>query len=468
MDDKHPLPWFEVGSGAVEITHQREMADGSEERIQPNVGLLPLVHRTDIEWIINIFKLKNPSSYWQETTKQTTTNAPILSGDLPASVDVAIIGGGILGASIGYSLTRTGIKAAILERTALAYGATGRNGGFVSVGTAESYASAILRLGHKTARAVLNITRENQVILRRILADEEIACEYAEPGRLSLALSEDQLRSLKQDVAAFQDEGIDAKILGLEEVQGLIRTPLSEEIVGGKFVPEQGVVHPLRLVQDLVEAAQRRGMRAYLASVLQLLLDGASVLIRTTQGNLHARTVIVTTNAWTSEILPQLSTLITPVRGQVLAYAPTSLVFPIPISASITPTGEYWQQRSDGTIILGGCRAAAPNHDTGILLNQPTPEVQSALEQIFPRLFPQLRKLQVRQRWAGPMAFTRDYIPIIDHLPNLPHIWVVAGFSGHGMPFGLRLGELLAEALTNGTWPGELEAFKMDRLSSKE
>jgi len=410
-------------------------------------------------------QIQEPSSYWQETARRTTTSAPILSTDLPPSIDVAIIGGGILGASIGYYLARIGIKAAILERTALAYGATGRNGGFVSIGTAEPYAAAILRLGHETARAVLTVTIDNQVLLRNILAEEEIACDYAEPGRLSLALNEDQLHNLKQDTAAFQTEGIAANILNREEVQALIKTPLGEEIVGGKFIPGQGVVHPLRLVQCLVEAAQRRGMQVYLATVQQLISDGTSILIHTSHRILRAGTVIVTTNAWTGDILPQISQLITPVLGQVLAFAPTSPVFPIPISASITPTGEYWQQRSDGTIILGGCRADAPNHDIGILPNQPTPEVQSALEQIFPRLFPQFKGLQIKQRWAGPMAFTRDYIPIIDRLPNSPHIWVAAGFSGHGMPFGLRLGQLFSQALTNNQWPGELEPFKIDRAT---
>jgi glycine/D-amino acid oxidase-like deaminating enzyme len=209
-------------------------------------------------------------------------------------------------------------------------------------------------------------------------------------------------------------------------------------------------------------------MRAYLATVQQLVPDGAGVLVHTTQGILRAGTVIVTTNAWTGEILPQLSQFIIPVRGQALAYAPTSGIFPVPLSASITPTGEYWQQSSDGTIVLGGCRAAAPNQDIGILLNQPTPEVQTALEQIFPRLFPHLRGLQVKQRWAGLMAFTRDYIPIIDRLPTSPHIWIAAGFSGHGMPFGLRLGQLLSQALSNNTWPKEMEPFKINRATLRE
>lgn len=67
--------------------------------------------------------------------------------------------------------------------------------------------------------------------------------------------------------------------------------------------------------------------------------------------------------------------------------------------------------RLDGSILLGGCRAAAPAGDVGILVNQPTPEVQTALAQVFPRLFPALNGLKVTHRWAGRMAFTPDYNP---------------------------------------------------------
>ncbi len=103
-----------------------------------------------------------PPSYWQKTV----TPIP-LSSDLPSFVDVAIVGGGILGAALSYWLARAGVNAAILERTALADGATGRNGGFLSTGTTEPYSDAIKRLGHETARGVLKVTLENQVLLTR-------------------------------------------------------------------------------------------------------------------------------------------------------------------------------------------------------------------------------------------------------------------------------------------------------------
>jgi len=133
------------------------------------------------------------------------------------------------------------------------------------------------------------------------------------------------------------------------------------------------------------------------------------------------------------------------------------------MSAAITPTGEYWQQRNDGTIVLGGCRAVAPGGDSGIRLNQPTVEVQMALEQVLPRLFPGLRGLEVASRWAGIMAFTPDYLPIVDRVPDMQGVLVVGGFCEHGMPFALRLGQLLTEALTKEGWPTALTPFRLDR-----
>jgi glycine/D-amino acid oxidase-like deaminating enzyme len=155
----------------------------------------------------------------------------------------------------------------------------------------------------------------------------------------------------------------------------------------------------------------------------------------------------------------------TPVRGQALAFAPAPAIFAHGMGAALTPTGEYWQQAPDGTIVLGGCRAVAPGQDIGIRDSWPTPEVQAALERALPSVFPALVRLRVARRWAGPMAFTADYLPIADRAPELPNTWVVGGFCGHGMPFGMRMGQLLAQAAVDGAPPAALTPFRLDRAS---
>lgn len=126
-------------------------------------------------------------SYWQRTTPTFP-----LSTDLPPTVEVAVVGAGLLGAATCYWLARAGVRVVLLERTALADGATGRNGGFVRAGPAGSYTEAISRLGDETARAVMEFTLESRSLLRQVVQEEAIACDYREPGTLRFAITEAQ------------------------------------------------------------------------------------------------------------------------------------------------------------------------------------------------------------------------------------------------------------------------------------
>jgi gamma-glutamylputrescine oxidase len=405
---------------------------------------------------------REPISYWHRTSPHFS-----LSNELPRTVDVLVVGSGLFGAATAYWLARSERKVALLDRVTVAYGASGRNGGFVVAGMHEEYRAAIARLGHEVARAVMSISYENQAVLRQVLAEEKIDCHYREPGSLGLALGEAQVSEVRRNIEALRADGFPAQWIERAEVQELIHTPLGPEILGGKFLPGQALVHSARLIQGLVQAAQRHGAKAYQARALRLTQDGESVLVETSNGTIKAGVVVLATNAWTSELIPEMKELIVPVRGQIMAYAPTAPVFTTAVFASITETEEYWQQTLDGSIVLGGCRALAPGRDVGVWESVPTAEVQAALQQIFPRLFPHLTGLQVVQRWAGLMDFTPDRIPIVDRVPGLENAWFVGGLSGHGMPFGMLIGQMLAEAVQTGKAPEALRPFALERETLK-
>jgi gamma-glutamylputrescine oxidase len=399
-------------------------------------------------------------SYWQRSSPSFS-----LSTNLPSVADVAIIGGGLLGAATCYWLARAGVRGVLLERKALANGATGRNGGFVRAGTAESYPEAIARLGPQTARAVMDITYENRALLRQVLQEEEITCDYREPGALQLALTEAQSEQQRQEVELLQAEGFSAQLLDRAQVQAMINTPLTSEILGGRFLPEQSLVHSARLVQGLVQAALRHGGDACQAEVYEIEQNGANVRLRTSQGSLDAQTVIVAINAWTSTLLPELTNVIVPVLEQMQAYEAIDPIFPMALSVRMN-TGEYMQQAPSGTLLIGGCGSVAPNAGVGVWESVPTTLVQKAIEQIFPQIFPQLApQLRVVQRWAGLLGCTEDMHPIVDYAPTFPRVFFVGGFSGHGMPFGMRFGQLLATAAMDGSLPSALRPFRLDRPS---
>jgi glycine/D-amino acid oxidase-like deaminating enzyme len=331
-------------------------------------------------------------------------------------------------------------------------------------GTAERYPAAVARLGHATARAVWQITLDNRALLRQVLNEEAIDCDYREPGHVHLALGEAQLAELASDVAALRAEGFQADLLERRQLQELIATPLGPTISGGVYAPEDGLLHSARLVYGLAAAAERHGALLVTNTALTgLAREGGGLLAHTTRGRLRAEAVVVAANAWLGQLVPALSGYVTPVRGQALSFEPAPASFACGMGATLTPTGEYWQQAPDGTIVLGGCRAIAPGKDVDIRDSRPTREVQAALEQVLPSLFPALSGLRVARRWAGLMAFTPDYLPIADRAPELPNTWVVGGFCGHGMPFGLRLGQLLARAAADGTPDSVLAPFRLDR-----
>jgi glycine/D-amino acid oxidase-like deaminating enzyme len=257
--------------------------------------------------------------------------------------------------------------------------------------------------------------------------------------------------------------GFAGEVLDRDQVQAMVRTPLGEEIRGASYAPNGALLHSERYLCGLAEAARRHGSRLVRAGVTGLAPDGDGTRLQTTAGPLTAGRVVVALNAWTDSLVPSLAGTVVPVRGQILAYAPSAHVFETGMGASVTPTGEYWQQAPDGSIVIGGCRQDAPNGDVGVREMAPTDDVTGKIEQVLPRLFPELTGLAVARRWAGLMAFTSDFVPVADAAPEMPGVWVGGGFCGHGMPFGPRIGQLLAEAAISGTTPEALAPLRIDR-----
>lgn len=399
-----------------------------------------------------------PQSYWHATA------APLIPTDpLPEAADVVVVGGGLLGCWTAYWLARSGVAVTLIERTAISWGATGRNGGFVRAGTAEGYADTVARIGREAALAVWQLSEAGQDLVGQVIAEEAIDCDYRTPGTLSLALDDAALDRMRAGLDSMPADSLPGALLDRRGVQELIDTPLGPEIAGGLYFADGALLHSARYLAGVARAAQRHGARLCLAGVdgLDPIADGT--IVRTSAGAVRAGKVVVAVNAWTDELVPALAGKIVPVRGQILAYEPSRRVFTAGVGASVSPTGEYWQQTLDGSIVIGGCRGDAPGGDLGVREMTPTADVIGSIAAVLPRLFPELAGLRVARRWAGLMAFTADYLPVAGAAPGLPGVWVTGGYCGHGMPYGPRVGQLLAEAAMTGTTPAPLAPLRLDR-----
>jgi glycine/D-amino acid oxidase-like deaminating enzyme len=401
-----------------------------------------------------------PSSYWH-----ATFTPPVPDADLPSTSDVVVVGGGLLGCWTAYWLAKQGVQVTLLEKTAISWGATGRNGGFLMSGTSAGYRHTIATIGHQAARDLHALTRRGQALVYEVVAEEGIECDLRTPGTMHLTLAGEDEADVIAGVEALHADGFPGELLDRHGVQAHMRTPLADDVIGGVFQAEGGLLHSGRYLAGIAAAAQRHGARLVRAGVSSLTPDGEGTIIETTVGTIRAGRVIVALNAWCDELVPAVAGKIVPVRGQILAYEPADRAFDCGLGAAITPTGEYWQQTPDGSIVIGGCRADAPGGDVGVREMTPTPDVTAKIEDVIPRLFPKLAGLPVARRWAGLMAFTSDYLPVADAVPDMPGVWVTGGYCGHGMPFGPIVGQLLADAAVTGHTPSALAALALDRPS---
>lgn len=403
------------------------------------------------------------TSHWH-----ATLDRPALpDDDLPPRADVAVVGGGVLGAMATYWLARAGARPVLVERGGPAAGASGNNGGLCITGTAESYPDAVARLGREAAKAIWALTLDGFALLQSVVAEEAIDCQLRPAGHINLALDEAQLEGFRRAAALLREDGFDGvEPLDRAAAAEALGVELGPEVVGGKFNRNAASLHSARLVHGVLAAAARHGARlCWRAEVRALRAGDGRVTLETSRGALEAGAAVVAANAWSGDLLPELAGLIVPVRGQALATARIAPALRCAFGASLTPTGEYGQQTPEGTVIFGGCRTVAPGRDVGVREMVPTDEVQAAMDEALVRLFPALRGVAIERRWAGLMAFTPDHTPVAGAAPGMPGVWFAGGFSGHGMPFSAPLGRLLAEAALSGAAPAALAPLSLGRAS---
>jgi glycine/D-amino acid oxidase-like deaminating enzyme len=378
---------------------------------------------------------------------------------------VVVIGAGITGLSAAYWLVRAGVRVAVLEQEAVGAGATGRNAGFIPIGTAEPYPVTIEKVGREAAQALWMLTERNYTLVGDLILEEEIDCDFREPGHLHLAISEQQLLAQAGWLSALWTDGFRwGDMLDRRETQEEVLSELGPRVVGA-LRTSGALAHSGKLLAGLAVAAERRGVRFHRAKVRAVEPGRDAALVRTASGEVSAATVIVASNAQLGSLLPSVAGVVEPVRGQMLVTRPLPRLFPLGMTVHVTESGEYWQQTPSGEVVLGGCRARSPVRDRGTLSDDTTEDVQAALRELLPSLFPGMPQVEVTGSWAGTMGFTPDSLPVVDHAADSDRIWCAGAYSGHGMALAPIVGALMSYSIVSGAPAAALGVFGLNRAS---
>ena len=413
--------------------------------------------------------------------------------ELPAAADVVVIGAGLTGASAAYHLAReggSGVRVVVLDRGDPAGEASGRNGGNFelfpenSVGVYEGLARerlAFLRRRYphlpaevlqaeseRQASLVLGVSLRNRDLLRSIILREHIDCDFAPRGWLHLASTEAEEQGLCEEVLLAAEHG--------QRIELWSRRKIREEFgfenaYLGRFIPGDGTYHPFKYACGLLQCALRAGVELYtrvrVCEVSSAAPDAHRVV--TESGTIAALDVVVATNAFTRELLPELRA-IRPYQSQVQVTE----------DAPDRARGRV-VTCEDGPAFFNQPREAARDGRAPLLMGggadrpmrRPSSRRRSArvhaeLLALRDRFYPELRGRPPSAEWVGPMAFTPDQLPAIGLLRD--GVVVAAGYDGYGGSYTTAAGLAAARLALTGHAPDWLPAdvFSPRRLLRAE
>ncbi len=380
--------------------------------------------------------------------------------EFPRETDIVIIGGGIMGCSVGYHLSKLKRDVVILEMRNIGSGASGRNGGMVcQLDGRDRDKDAILNR--------LNYTKANNRMLLEL--QDELKCdfEYSRCGGLDIACNEEEWEHFKK-LVPFQKQIGDNEVILLDK-KGLkeICPVISEIAFGARYRPSDGTLNPFKLNTGFAIGAKTNGAKIFTQTMVRKIVvkENRAVGVETDKGFIKANLIINATNAWAPMLTPDINIL--PLR-QVAIITERCPELPVySIEAVIDNQVIFVSvQKKAGNLIAGGLGTKARKMKDHYKEDLDPYEIQGSTA-IFNILFKGLDEINIIRSWAGTMAFTADGLPCIGKHPEIEQLYLVAGFS-NGMAFAPVVGKLVAEDITKSAPSISLEPFNPERLYKKK
>jgi glycine/D-amino acid oxidase-like deaminating enzyme len=388
-------------------------------------------------------------SLWLDGALAAFAPRPRLEGDI--DVDVAIVGAGYTGLWTAYALSGRdpGLRIAVVEAETVGYGASGRNGGFVSAGIAGE--ARVYRRTH-TDEAIVRAERamiDAVDWIGAVVAGERIDCGWVKSGAYRVATSPPQLARLEAALNGKRSRGYtadDAWFVTPAEIAFEVRIA---GVLGGTYTPHCARVDPARLARGLADACERRGVAIYERTPATAIEPRR---VTCAGGSIHTEVVVRATEAFTTR-LPGESRSYLPLASHMLATEPLPADVWDEIGwAGCAPVADqhyqfvYAQRTPDGRIALGG---RGLTYRLGGVIREADeiqPTVHTRLEGALGRLFPAASNARISHRWGCFFAAPRDWSMSIHYDPS-SGLARAGGYSGHGVVASSLAGRTLADLI---------------------
>ncbi len=369
--------------------------------------------------------------------------------DLPQSAECVIVGGGVVGCSLAYHLTRAGVRPLLLERGDLGSGSTARNAG----GVRQQFATEVnVRVG---------------MLSRQLLEDFEedvgATAELRPVGYLFVASGVEQMQQLTSNVAMQHRAGLrDVRLLTRDEVAEIVPELNMDDVVGGSFCPSDGLAGPNEVTSGYVAAARRSGAQVMDGVGVEAIeRDGDAVSAVVAAGTRISTPLVVNCAGPYAAAVGALASVDVPVRPyrRHLFLTETFALGREPPMTVDMATSFYFHREGDG-LLLGMSDPAEPSSfDTTVDWSF----LEHLVEHATHRL-PVLERAAIKAGWAGLYEVSPDNQAIVGE-SELGGFWLCCGFSGHGFMQAPAVGRLLAAKITGATPEIDLLPFDPGRFA---
>ena len=384
------------------------------------------------------------------------------------SADVVIVGGGCMGASVAFHLTRRGVtNAVIVERERmLATGSTGRNAG----GVRHQFSNV--------ANIALSI--ESIALIQRFADEVGYPVDFHQDGYLFLLSTAASVETFRRNVALQRSMGIDVQWLDGADAERLAPGLKADDIVGATFCQQDGIADPNGVTMGFAKAAQAAGATIERdTEVTGIRVDGGRVTaVDTARGTIETRTVVNAAGPYARQIgrMAGVDVPVDPYRRHIfIAQAANagrgtsnderSAAWLVPRSHVMVidfETTFYFHREGAGVLFGMGDKKEGSTFDTTVQWDF-LPEV---IEVAVKRL-PALSAASISHAWAGLYEMSPDGNPIVGPA-GVEGLYLINGFSGHGFQHSPAAGRVLADLIV-GRNPGlDVSPFALERFSTSQ
>jgi glycine cleavage system aminomethyltransferase T/glycine/D-amino acid oxidase-like deaminating enzyme len=381
--------------------------------------------------------------------------------ELPKHTQVVIVGGGVIGCSVAYHLTRLGCRdVLLLERAQLTCGTTWHAAGLLTT----------LRETETQTRLALY----TQELYRRLEAETGQPTGLIPCGSIQLALTEAKVEEMRRGSLAAKCFGVECHEISVGEVRKLWPLADVSDVRAAFHFPNDGRINPADVTRALAKGARAAGVRFLEKTpVTGFHTSGGRVVgVETPRGRIQAEFVVNCGGIWAREI-GRLAGVSVPLQAAEHYYLVSEPVdgahAMLPILRD--PGRSAYIREEAGKILVGlfepvarawGVEGIPPDFVFGEIppdWDRVGPYFEQAIQRV-----PILARTGVKLLFCGPESFTPDHNYLIGEAPDLKHFFVAAGFNSLGILSGGGAGLVIANWIVHGRPPMDVWSVDLRRM----